>query len=318
MSASSFLARSLHQARRLHLITPVAGLLLTFGCSGNSTSSNTPTPAPAVVSVTGVTQTRVGTTAQFTATVTGAASSTVTWQVNGVTGGSAGTGTISATGLYTAPASLPSPNTVTIAAVSSAASTPGSLTETLLNPIPALTSATATQSGTTTTFGLDVIGSGFINGAQIQIAGNPVTTTFVSATELTTTTIVPARNYLARRDRHQSDLRRHPIAYGHRRHQCDLRHRRCSRTRPRSGHLRSYPHRHPARPESRHRRLYHRAVQHRADCPARHRRRPHCHLYFHQSRPVRAIRMVADDAHRARPASPARRLCSLRDLRRFH
>ena len=192
MSASSFLARSLHQARRLHLITPVAGLLLTFGCSGNSTSSNTPTPAPAVVSVTGVPQTRIGTTAQFTATVTGAASSTVSWQVNGVTGGSAGTGTISATGLYTAPASLPSPNTVTIAAVSSAASTPGTLTETLLNPIPALTSATATQSGTTTTFGLDVIGSGFINGAQIQIAGSPVTTTFVSTTELTTTTIVPA------------------------------------------------------------------------------------------------------------------------------
>lgn len=196
MPVSSFLIRSLFRARRLHLITPVAGLLLTFGCSGNQTSSNA--PAPAAVSVTGVPQTRIGTTAQFTATVTGAPSSAVTWQVNGVTGGSAGTGTISTTGLYTAPASLPSPNTVTITAVSSAVSTPGTLTETLLNPIPALISATATQSGTSTTFSLDVIGSGFITGAQIQIAGSPVTTTFVSATELSTTiTVAPGTTSLA-------------------------------------------------------------------------------------------------------------------------
>ena len=37
-----------------------------------------------------------------------------------------------------------------------------------------------------------MIGTGFINGAQIQIAGSPVTTTFVSPTELTATTTVPA------------------------------------------------------------------------------------------------------------------------------
>ncbi len=188
MPASSLLARNLHQARRLYYIPFITGVLLTFGCSGNNTNSNTPTPV--AVSVAGVPQTRIGTTAQFTATVTGTSNSAVNWQVNGVTGGSAATGTISITGLYTAPASLPSPNTVTISAVSAAVSTPGSLTEILLNPIPALTSATATQSGTSTTFGLDVIGSGFINGAQIQIAGSPVTTTFVSATELTTTTTV--------------------------------------------------------------------------------------------------------------------------------
>src|SRR5271163_2949675 len=120
MPASPFLARSLHQAPRLLLITPITGLLLTFGCSGNTISN---TPNPAAVSVTGVPQTRIGTTTQFTATVTGTSSSAVTWQVNGVTGGSATTGTISTSGLYTAPASLPSPNTVTIGAVSSAVST---------------------------------------------------------------------------------------------------------------------------------------------------------------------------------------------------
>ena len=149
MLISSFLARNLHQARRLYYIPSIAGVLLTFGCSGNNTNSNT--PPPVAVSVTGVPQTRIGTTVQFTATVTGTSNSAVTWQVNGVTGGSAATGTISATGLYTAPATLPSPNTVTISAVSAAVSTPGTLTETILNPIPALTSATATQSGTSTT-----------------------------------------------------------------------------------------------------------------------------------------------------------------------
>ncbi len=120
MPVSSFFVRNLYQASRLHLVTPFAGLLLTIGC-GNTTSSNT--PASAAVSVTGVPQTRIGTTAQFTATVTGASSSAVTWQVNGVTGGSTSTGTISTTGLYTAPTILPSPNTVTITAVSSAVST---------------------------------------------------------------------------------------------------------------------------------------------------------------------------------------------------
>jgi uncharacterized protein (DUF1800 family) len=109
----------------------------------------------------------------------------VSWQVNGTIGGSAAAGVISTAGLYTAPGSLPSPNTVTISAVSSAASAPGTMAATILNPIPGVTSATAKQSGTSTTYNVTVSGSGFMNGAQIQIGGAPVTTTFVSATQLT-------------------------------------------------------------------------------------------------------------------------------------
>jgi uncharacterized protein (DUF1800 family) len=105
-------------------------------------------------------------------------------------GGSTSAGVISATGLYTAPGSLPSPNTVTISAVSSAVSTPGTMAATILNPIPSLTGATATQSGNSTTYTISVSGSGFVNGAQIEIGGSPVTTTFVSATQLTATTTV--------------------------------------------------------------------------------------------------------------------------------
>jgi hypothetical protein len=55
---------------------------------------------------------------QFTATVTNTTNTAVTWQVNGVTGGNATVGTISASGLYTAPASVPNPAAVTVSAIS--------------------------------------------------------------------------------------------------------------------------------------------------------------------------------------------------------
>jgi serine protease len=64
-----------------------------------------------------------GGTQSFAATVSNTLNSTVTWQVNGVAGGNATIGTISAGGLYTAPASVPSPATVTVTAVSGADST---------------------------------------------------------------------------------------------------------------------------------------------------------------------------------------------------
>src|SRR6202007_121781 len=59
-----------------------------------------------------------GGTQQFTATVQNASNAAVTWQVNGVAGGNATVGTISSSGLYTAPAAVPSPATVTVTAVS--------------------------------------------------------------------------------------------------------------------------------------------------------------------------------------------------------
>jgi hypothetical protein len=55
---------------------------------------------------------------QFTATVTGTANTAVTWSVNNVAGGNATVGTISTTGLYTTPTTVPSPATVTVRATS--------------------------------------------------------------------------------------------------------------------------------------------------------------------------------------------------------
>ena len=68
---------------------------------------------------------------QFTATVSNATSQTVTWSV----GGSA-EGTIDSTGLYTAPATVPSPATVTVTATSALATSPGTATVTILAATP--------------------------------------------------------------------------------------------------------------------------------------------------------------------------------------
>ena len=60
----------------------------------------------------------LGTTTTFKATVTGNANTAVTWQVNGTAGGSSTWGTITSSGVYTAPSAMPSTNGVTITAVS--------------------------------------------------------------------------------------------------------------------------------------------------------------------------------------------------------
>ena len=165
----------------------IAALLA--GCSsGNINSAGSTTPVlPSVVTISGAADTRLGATTQFTAVVSNSTSQAVTWQVNGITGGSTATGTISSGGLYTAPAILPSPSTISIGAISQVTSAASATTsEALWNPLPLMTSETATQiaAGTTNTFLIDVQGTGFVSGAAIQVGGTALTTIFVSATEL--------------------------------------------------------------------------------------------------------------------------------------
>ena len=59
-------------------------------------------------------------TRQFTATVQNTTNKTVTWKVNGIAGGNGTVGTISASGLYRAPNSVPNPAVVTVSATSAA------------------------------------------------------------------------------------------------------------------------------------------------------------------------------------------------------
>lgn len=67
---------------------------------------------------------RTGRTHQFTASVQGTANLSVVWSVNGVVSGNSLVGTVSGSGLYTAPLSVPSGGSVTVTAASVAS--PGS------------------------------------------------------------------------------------------------------------------------------------------------------------------------------------------------
>ncbi|HTY93147.1 MAG TPA: S8 family serine peptidase [Steroidobacteraceae bacterium] len=91
--------------------------------AGNRTCSAV-APAVQVAVCPATAQVIVGTgTETYTATVANTADSAVTWQVNGITGGNATVGTISSTGVFTPPATLPSSASETITAVSAADAT---------------------------------------------------------------------------------------------------------------------------------------------------------------------------------------------------
>ena len=180
-----------------------AALLLGCGAGGNNVPSQTTTTTTttnassnggATVVVTGPSDTRLGGTAQFTATLSGTSNTAVTWQVNGTAGGSAASGTISTSGLYTAPVAMPSSSSVTISAVSQASSsTSGSFNEAIWNPVPTLSSAAATEVGTgAATALIDVQGNSFVQGAEIEVGGVSVPSTYVSATELQANVTVPS------------------------------------------------------------------------------------------------------------------------------
>src|SRR6266571_1197871 len=96
-------------------------VLETVGCAGVST---TPTPISVSVTISPILATvAAGGTQQFSAAVQNTSNTAVTWQVNGGTGGNATIGTISSSGLYTAPGVVPNPATVTVTAVSQADAT---------------------------------------------------------------------------------------------------------------------------------------------------------------------------------------------------
>jgi hypothetical protein len=81
-----------------------------------------PPPTPGLT-LSGATSVTLGTTSQYTAKMTGSANTAVNWSVNGVAGGNAVDGTVSTTGLYSAPSTTPQISTVTITATSAALST---------------------------------------------------------------------------------------------------------------------------------------------------------------------------------------------------
>ncbi|HEY3636628.1 MAG TPA: hypothetical protein VGK90_00655, partial [Rhizomicrobium sp.] len=78
---------------------------------------SSPVEAAVTVSISpGYTQLVAGQTLQFSATVTGNSDTQVVWQVNNADGGGAASGTVTTSGLYTPPATLPNPALVTVTA----------------------------------------------------------------------------------------------------------------------------------------------------------------------------------------------------------
>jgi len=108
----------------------VSGAAQTVAINISPTSANVPT----------------GATQQFTATVTGSANTAVTWQVNNITGGNATVGTISSSGLYTAPASVPAGG-VSVKAISQADTTKSASASVTVTPpaVPVVITITPTS-----------------------------------------------------------------------------------------------------------------------------------------------------------------------------
>lgn len=77
-----------------------------------------------------------GASQQFQAAVSGTANTAVTWRVNGTPGGDPSLGTITQTGLYTAPSAVPTAGVVTVSALSQADNiTQGTATVTIQDPL---------------------------------------------------------------------------------------------------------------------------------------------------------------------------------------
>jgi len=128
----------------------------------------------------------IGESRQLTAYVP-LAVNTVTWSVNGMDGGNATFGTVSTTGLYTAPAVVPANNVVIVTATNTADKTKsGSATMTITLPVPNLWSIrpTSVPAGS---FTIDLNGSNFGPNSVVKFGDAPLTTTLLSSTGLRAT-----------------------------------------------------------------------------------------------------------------------------------
>jgi hypothetical protein len=171
----------------------VVMILIEAACAGTSPSKPSPPTIPppnppVTITISPTTaNVRAADSQTFTDNLSNATNHTVTWAVNGISGGNSTVGTISSAGVYSAPSTLPNPNTVTVSVTSAQdANVSAGSTVTLWNPTPAISSVSPTTF-TAGAYTLTVNGSKFVSGAQILFGGSALTTTFVSSTKLTAT-----------------------------------------------------------------------------------------------------------------------------------
>ena len=178
---------SVSRARAINTLLLFAFSLVLSGCGGLTGDGSHP-PQPGVVITPVTADVRVGDTEQFSAIVTdskGVTGGTVKWFVEGKAGGNATVGTISEAGVYKAPTVLPNPPSIHVTATSTADATLTSeAMVSLQNPVPTV-SAVQPSPISVGDFTITVTGTKFVKGAQVQLGSSALTTTFVSATQLT-------------------------------------------------------------------------------------------------------------------------------------
>jgi hypothetical protein len=155
------------------------------GCSGPTKSMLSISP----ISVTVL----VGSTQQFN--VAKATNTSVIWRVNATVGGNSILGTISASGLYTPPATVPDPPTVKITAVSAASSSASAMVN-LAYPSPTVASVSPGSVDAASAQTIMVTGTNFTVVSKIQFGATPLPTTFLSSTQLTAS-LAPTNTALA-------------------------------------------------------------------------------------------------------------------------
>jgi uncharacterized protein (DUF1800 family) len=194
---------NLRSSLQMASVTGIAVLLI--ACSSNSAPSPASGSSAVTVSVTGAAAVTLGSTAQYAATVTGSSNQAVSWTVNQTAGGNAQLGTISAAGLYAAPASMPGSSTITIAAVSAVNSSVSGVISVALKaaaPASGATAVTVTgpatvSLGTTGQYSAAVAGtsSQSVTWAINNVAGGNAIVGTISASGLyTPPAAVPATN----------------------------------------------------------------------------------------------------------------------------
>jgi hypothetical protein len=102
---------------RRAILAVVAALVVIILSACGGSGNNPPPPGPSITVSPATANVQEGSQQQFSAVVMNSSTTAVTWQVNSIAGGNATVGTISSTGLYTAPAIVPNPASVTITAV---------------------------------------------------------------------------------------------------------------------------------------------------------------------------------------------------------
>jgi chitodextrinase len=195
-----------------HFPRHLGALLLVLAiaaCAGGGGGGGDGTAAPVVqVSITPTSaNVDVGTGTQpFSATVAHSTNTAVSWLVGGVTGGNATLGLISTSGMFSAPASLPTAGTVTVTAVSAADPTKqASATVNLVQPtvsppgVPSVPNGLAASNDTASSITLswnasiDADGPG-IGGYYVYRNGNQIATVS-SGTSYTDTGLVTSTTY---------------------------------------------------------------------------------------------------------------------------